>query len=61
MTKIYANLIGNWTLLTESDTIMNENPYVWVKEKNIQEHDFIWVGHENTGYRIHVSQIQITN
>ena len=59
MHKIYTNLLGTWVELSESDKIFNTSAYVWIKENNLHEHDFIWVEHNGKGYKIHVSQVQI--
>ncbi|MEB8649341.1 hypothetical protein P4G96_10595 [Bacillus cereus] len=61
MKKIYANLLGEWVELQDTDTIQNENPYIWIREHNLHEHNFINVSSGEKGYKIHVSQIQISN
>lgn len=60
LTRIHVNLLGNWVELAESDTIFNTNAYVWIKENNLHEHTFIWVGYQGKGYKIHVSQVQLS-
>ena len=59
MKQIFVNLIGNWVELKDTDTIFNTNPYIWIKENNLHEHDFITIGYEGKGYKIHVSNVQI--
>lgn len=60
--SIYVNLLGEWTLLSpEESTIFNRNPYVWIKEESLHEFHFIHVGHKEKGYKIHISQLQVTN
>lgn len=59
--KIHVNLLGEWvTLDDELDTIYNEIPSIWMEDNNLHEHQFIWVGYNGKGYKVHVSQIQIS-
>ena len=59
--KIYVNLLGDWTLLSDEDSIYNENPYTWIKENDLHEYTHLMVGVGNNGYRLHPSHIQIVN
>ena len=70
--KIYANLLGTWTDITNSGTVQdNANPVEFFKE-NLKynneiskfecfKYDWINVQYNNVNYKIHVSMIQITN
>jgi hypothetical protein len=57
--EIYANLLGNWVKLKDTDTIFNENPVAWVKEHDLRVQEFIQVGYDGAGYKISASCIQI--
>ncbi len=57
--KIYANILGTWVELKDTDTIYNTNPYTWIKENNLHDFTFIWIDYNGVGYKIHISHIQI--
>lgn len=61
---IYANLIGNWTELSEDDTICGTPAYEYVEEEitntdnTNRNNGFLQVIHNDKKYHIHYSQIQ---
>ena len=68
--RIYANLLGNWTDITDKGTIAdNQNPVKYITE-NLEyvgnskkarafEYDYIHVQYEGKNYRINPAMIQI--
>ena len=70
--RIYANLLGIWTDITESGTVeMHQDPVTYFKE-NLRyiegstvaecfKYDYINVQHNNHNYRLHPSMIQIVD
>lgn len=62
MKRIYANLIGNWTDI--SDGLINEEKApVYVKEQiqDMFKYDYVNIFYKDKTYRIHPSMIQIVN
>ncbi|MFR1834190.1 MAG: hypothetical protein ACLSX5_13680 [Lachnospiraceae bacterium] len=62
MKRIYANLIGNWTDI--SDGLINEEKAsVYVKERiqDMLKYDYVNIFYKDKTYRIHPSMIQIVN
>lgn len=75
--RVYANLLGAWTDITEKGTVeAHKDPVTYFKEmlkyedyafKGTQlvaecfKYDFINVQYKDINYRIHPSMIQITN
>lgn len=67
--RIYANLIGNWTDITNTGTIENQDPEVFIEEKLMYsdksgkadcfKYDYIHIQYGNRDYRIHPSMLQI--
>ena len=68
--RIYANLIGVWTDITESGTVANsQNPVKYFKENlsfcenstvaECFKYGYIHVQYQGHDYRIHPSMIQI--
>lgn len=68
--RIYANLLGNWTDITDSGTVADhQNPITYFKENlsfnenstvaKCFEYDYINVQYDNCNYRLHPSMIQI--
>lgn len=70
MKRIYANLLGVWTDITDTGTVGNhQDPSVYFKE-NLKydngskvaacfEYDYINVQYNGKNYRLHPSMIQI--
>ena len=70
--RIYANLLGTWTDITETGTVAdNQNPVTYFKE-NLKyngnskvakcfEFGYIEVQYNGVGYRLAPEHIQITN
>lgn len=69
MKRYYANLLGNWTDITDTGTVENQNPYIYFEENltypngskvaKCFEYDYINVQYNGTNYRIHPTMIQI--
>jgi len=70
MKRIYANLLGVWTDITETGTVADfQNPSVYFEENltyeagskvaKCFEYGYIHVQHNGKDYRIHPSMIQI--
>ncbi len=59
MKRIFVCLLGEWTQLTEGDTIFNTEPHTWLKENNIGEYEFLKILCGGTGYEIHKSHLQV--
>lgn len=69
MKRIYANLIGNWTDITETGTIERQDPLTFIEENlfykpyskvaDCFEYDYIHIQYQNSDYRIHPVMIQI--
>lgn len=68
--RIYANLLGNWTDITDSGTLADlRDPVTYIKEtlkysenSNTAEcfkYDYINVQYNGHNYRLHPSMIQI--
>lgn len=67
--RIYANLLGTWTDVTESGTLETQDPITFIKEgleyspnslvAECFKYDYINVQYEGKNYRIHPSMIQI--
>jgi hypothetical protein len=68
--RIYANLIGNWTDITESGTVADHQKPLPYFEENLRyegsslvaecfKYDYIHVQYGDRDYRIHPTQIQI--
>lgn len=63
---VYANLLGKWTELTESDNIEGGLPQTYAEQVLLNpeyqgvEKDFIEVTVKNTTYYLHKSCIQCT-
>lgn len=60
MIRIYANLIGTWTDISEDGEIFNEDPITFYREswQTIFDNDYVNVGFEGVNYRLHPSQLQ---
>lgn len=59
--KIYANLLGRWTELTENDTINDFSPEKFIsKHLNYNNDDTLSIKKNNVIYVIHKSCIQYT-
>ena len=69
---IYANLLGNWTDITENGTVAdNQNPVTYFKdnltfEENSKvakcfEYGYIHIQYNNKNYRLAPEHIQIVN
>ncbi|MEG0591190.1 MAG: hypothetical protein RR496_06030 [Lachnospiraceae bacterium] len=72
MRRIYANLIGNWTDITDSGTVEDcQRPSIYFGEDltyedeskvaKCFEYDYIHVQYGGKDYRIHPTMIQIVN
>ena len=72
MKRIYANLLGQWTDITKSGTVENQQDPLTFFEENLTydsgrhtakcfEYDYINIQYENRNYRIHPSMIQIVS
>ena len=70
--RVYANLLGSWTDITDTGTIANQqDPTTYFKEnlcyldgsKNAKcfEYVYIHVQYNGVDYRIHPAMIQILN
>lgn len=65
MSLMYANLLGNWTLLNDEPTLIIDNSYkdasLWIEEKlsTLNDYPYINITFKNKNYRVHPSQIQI--
>ncbi len=70
--RIYANLLGVWTDITDKGTIADfQNPVTYIKENltyadnsetaECFRYDYINVQYEGHNYRIHSSMIQIVD
>lgn len=70
--KVYANLLGNWTDITETGTIAdNQDPCTYIENclryeqdstvADCFKYDYINVQYDGKNYRIHPSMIQIVN
>lgn len=70
MKRIYANLLGNWTDITDTGTVEDyKNPSIYFEEElryikgsataECFNYDYIHVQYEGADYRIHPSCIQI--
>lgn len=69
--RIYANLIGNWTDITDTGTVFSgHNPVKYFREELLDyannsktsklfEYDYINIEYNGHVYRIHPTQIQI--
>lgn len=70
MKRIYANLLGKWTDITDAGTVENhQDPSTYFKE-NLKyengskvakcfEYDYIHVQYQGKDYRIHPTMIQV--
>ena len=70
--RIYANLLGSWTDITEDGTLADlRDPVTYIKEmltyapgSNVAEcfkYDYINVQYKGHNYRLHPSMIQIVD
>lgn len=70
--RIYANLLGNWTDITDTGTVEDyQNPTTYFKENlwysedstvaECFKYDYINVQHNNHNYRLHPSMIQFVD
>jgi hypothetical protein len=61
MKKIYANLLGTWTDITEEGKLHGRNPLVYIDEEvqDMFKYDYINVLYKEKNYRIHPSLIQV--
>jgi hypothetical protein len=70
--RIYANLLGTWTDITDTGTLADfQDPTTYIKENlrylpdtNVAEcfkHDYINVQYNGHNYRLHPSMIQIVD
>lgn len=70
MTKIYANLLGKWTDITNEGTVADYQPPLKYFTENLTyssgsntancfKFDYIHVQYRNKDYRLHPSMIQI--
>lgn len=59
MKTIYVNILGNWIKLDNTALIKNTNAYVWIKENNLYEYEFITVTFPaaKKGYKVHISNV----
>lgn len=56
---VYANILGEWIKLEDSDTIFNYPSFSFLYKVNIDDHSFLDVKIKGVQYKLHVSQIQI--
>ena len=70
--RIYANLLGNWTDITEEGTLADlRDPVTYIKENlnylpdstvaECFKYDYINVQYKGHNYRLHPSMIQIVD
>ncbi|MCL1987285.1 MAG: hypothetical protein FWG64_04865 [Firmicutes bacterium] len=70
MKRYYANLLGNWTDITENGTVNHNEDVTKYFDENLTygeeskiakcfEFDYINVQYQNKNYRLHPSMIQI--
>ena len=60
--RVYANLLGSWTDITDTGTIANQqDPTTYSKNAKCFEYDYIHVQYNGVDYRIHPAMIQILN
>lgn len=61
MKLIYANLLGNWTDITNTGTINGSPAKLYIQEQlqDLFKYDYINVVYGFTNYRIHPSDIQV--
>lgn len=57
MIKHYANILGSWQPLTETDYIYGMDPYVWLHDNDLKDWQFIHVCYRGKIYKLHHSQI----
>ncbi|APM37319.1 hypothetical protein BS101_00335 [Clostridium kluyveri] len=57
MKRVYANLLGKWTDITESGLLHQRRPLTYVDEEiqDMSEYDYINVAYNGKNYRIHPS------
>lgn len=65
MKKIYANLLGVWIQLNDSNATLDSHipPSVWLEEclQDAFKFDYINVQYDNRNYRIHPTMLQIVS
>lgn len=65
MKKIYANLLGEWIQLNDSNATLDSHipPSVWIEEclQDAFKFDYINVQYDNRNYRIHPTMLQIVS
>lgn len=61
MKRVYANLLGTWTDITEKGTIHGSDSLKYVNEeiRDMFKYDYVNVIYKNKNYRIHPSLIQV--
>ncbi|EFF36655.1 TPA: hypothetical protein ACHBIR_001888 [Enterococcus faecium] len=65
MKKMYANLLGEWTLLNDEPTLRIDNSYtdvyMWIEEQlqDLDKYSYVNISYKNRNYRIHPCMIQI--
>lgn len=62
MRTVFANILGDWTEITDGDTLDCLDPVSWVKEGGLEkseEFGYVNVQHNGENYRMHISQIQV--
>ncbi len=59
--RIYANLLGTWTDITDSGLIQNTDPVTYYAKEwsTIFELEFVNIRSGDKNYRIHPSHLQI--
>ncbi|KJD42553.1 hypothetical protein [Paenibacillus terrae] len=61
MKRIYANLIGTWTDITDSGLIENTDPVTYYNEEwhRFFELNYVNIRFGDKNYRIHPAQLQV--
>lgn len=63
MKCLYANLLGRWISLTDSEATLDNHvaPSVWVEEylQDAFKYDYVNVQYKGRNYRIHPSMLQV--
>lgn len=61
MKRVYANLLGNWTDITDTGKIHGSAADTYVKEElqDMFKYDYVNVEYDGKNYRIHPSDIQV--
>ena len=61
MKRVYANLLGNWTNITDAGKIHGNDAAIYIKEElqDMFKYDYVNVEYGGNNYRIHPSDIQI--